>query len=260
MSDFNSVIDIVYQAGQNLKKHFGNVEVLGYKTTHFDTATPSDVVTKLDQETENFLESNLKKIDPTIGFTGEESGVIKKSDRFWLADPIDGTGFFLRGIWGCTMMLILIEDGQQKFSAIYDFIQDKMYTAEDGKGAYLNKKRIKVSKRHLNEAFVYIESHSAKIYSALAEKCTNLGNYPAGIHFALAAEGKVEGRICVDPYGKDYDFAPGQLLVKEAGGIVKNIGKDSFDYTDLNFLAVNKEVYEELTQGPDAVFPINLSL
>ncbi len=158
-------------------------------------------------------------------------------------------------------MIVFVESGELKFSAIYDFILDKMYTAEKGIGAFVNGKQIHVSNRGLNDAFVYVEANlntekNRLTYSKLNESCIVLASYPAGIHFALTAEGRVEGRICVDPYGKDYDFAPGQLLVSEAGGIVKNIGTNLFDYRNLNFLAVNKQVYEDLTAGENPIFPI----
>jgi fructose-1,6-bisphosphatase/inositol monophosphatase family enzyme len=60
------------------------------------------------------------------------------------------------------------------------------------------------------------------------------------------ASGKLEARICFDGFGEDWDFAPGALLVKEAGGIVRNIGSDSYDYRNHNYIAGSKAVYEDL--------------
>ena len=53
-----------------------------------------------------------------------------------------------------------------------------------------------------------------------------------------------------------YDFAPGSLLVSEAGGVVANIGSTSYDYTNLNFIAANPIVYKGLTEGSEALFPL----
>jgi fructose-1,6-bisphosphatase/inositol monophosphatase family enzyme len=78
----------------------------------------------------------------------------------------------------------------------------------------------------------------------------------AGYEFVLVATGKLEGRICVDAFGKDYDFAPGSLLVSEAGGIVANIGSTTYDYRNTNLIAGNKALFDDLTQGTDAIFPI----
>lgn len=256
MINFAKAIDIAYQAGNNLKPHFGNITDERYKTN-----VAANAVTKLDEETEQFLEKELKKLDSTIGFKGEEFGIKTQAERFWLADPIDGTGFFIRGVPGCTVMLALIEQEEITASIIYDFVLDFMYFAQKGKGAFVNKQRIHVSNRGLKHAFLYVETHlqdkeNLSTYLSLHNACNVLGDYPAGIHFALTAAGKIEGRIAYDPFGKDYDFAPGQLLVQEAGGVVKNIGTNSFDYKNLNYLAVNQKVYKELTSGENPIFPI----
>jgi len=253
---FEKVIDVMYRAGKNLKPYFGSAKAIRYKT-----GNPADSVTDLDIKTEEFILKELHSLDPTIGFKGEELGVEGNSDRLWLVDPIDGTEFFRRGVWGCTTMLALIEEGEITLSAIYDFVSNSMYYAQKGKGAFSNKHQMGVSKRGLKDAFLYIEMNlnneeNLSKYLALDKICLPLRGYPSGIHFALAASGKVEGRIGLDPWGKDYDFAPGQLLVQEAGGVVRNIGKDTFDYRNLNYLAVNREVYRDLTTGKNPIFPI----
>ena len=78
----------------------------------------------------------------------------------------------------------------------------------------------------------------------------------SGFEFAMVASGKLDGRLCFDSYGKDYDFAPGSLLVEEAGGVVANIGSREYDYRNGNFIAANPLVFKQLTEGPDAIFPI----
>ena len=82
-----------------------------------------------------------------------------------------------------------------------------------------------------------------------------LNTINAGYEFAMIATGRIEGRVCVDPYGKDYDFAPGTLLVSEAGGMVTNIGSRTFSIQNLNFIASNRLVHQALTQGADSIFP-----
>jgi len=92
-------------AGDTLIKHYGNIEVNNTKS-----ASPVDVVTTLDTDIENFIATQLAKVDPSIGFHGEEFGVRKESNKFWLVDPIDGTAHFIRGIPFCTTMIALVED------------------------------------------------------------------------------------------------------------------------------------------------------
>ena len=86
--------------------------------------------------------------------------------------------------------------------------------------------------------------------------CSPLKFMCAGHEFAMVASGKLEGRIMYDPYGFDYDFAPGSLLVSEAGGVVTNIGSDKYDYRNLNSIAANPKLHQALTEGEGALFPL----
>lgn len=256
-AEAKTALEIVLTAGKNLKPHFGKINPDSKKT---DSA--ADVVTKLDIETEKYLMENLKKAYPSIGFKGEELGSIDThSGKFWLVDPIDGTAYFSRGVRDCSTMVALIENGQVKIGIIYDFVNDDMYFAEKGKGAYLNNKIMRVSDRDPGDALISVE---CRINDDVLEQFLKLNKrydvisagYPAGTEFAMVACGKLEGRICLNPYGKDYDFAAGSLLVQEAGGIVANLGKNTYDYTETNFVAVSKKLFESLTSGEDPIFPI----
>lgn len=71
----------------------------------------------------------------------------------------------------------------------------------------------------------------------------------------MVASGKIEGRINFEPLGCDFDYAAGTFLVKEAGGVVSNIGSDKFDFTNLNSIAANAKVYKALTTGKNSIFP-----
>ena len=87
----------------------------------------------------------------------------------------------------------------------------------------------------------------------MRNRAKTLNTLSAGFEFALVATGKTEGHLVYDGFGKDYDFAPGSLLVSEAGGVVKNFKSNSFDYTNLNFIASNQKVYEELVTSEDSI-------
>lgn len=252
MSDiFPQVLEIVRSVRPLLLPHWGNVEASAYKTERYNSP-----VTELDTEAEVLLKKGLKTIDPGIAFVGEEGGGDRTAARHWLADPIDGTVAYIRGLPHCTTMLTLIEDGQQRFSVIYDFINDVLYYAEHGKGAYANKERIHVSTRSLPHATIGIETQDADLQKRLTSEYGLFKTMTAGHEFVQVATGKIEGRICVKPYGEDYDFAPGTLLVAEAGGLVANIGTNTYDYKNLDFIAANHPVFASLTSGQNAPFPI----
>jgi len=256
MNFSEQVLPIVRNVREILLPHWGKAEVIRNKAKR-----ATDVVTEFDVKVEAYLISELIKIDPSIKFVGEEGGGSRKADRFWLIDPIDGTSHFVRGLPFCTTMLALIENGEISFSAIYDFVNDKMYWAEKGRGAFEGKNKISVSSRGVENAYIGCEVNTSneknkEILMQIRNKMPTLQTISAGYEYILVATGMIEGRIQYEPYGHDYDFTPGSLLVAEAGGIVRNIGSNSFDYNNLNSIAANPNIYKELTEGENAIFPI----
>jgi myo-inositol-1(or 4)-monophosphatase len=219
------------------------------------------IVTEVDRAVEKFLAEKLKALDPSITFAGEEFGGARTDERFWLCDPIDGTGHYVRGLPCCSVMLALIEKGVVTFSVVYDFLNDAIYHAERGEGAYKNGESIHVSQRPIEEAYMSYESHIEKqenmdTFMKLRGKGVFIKTISAGWEFAMVASGKLEARIQFDPYGYDYDFAPGSLLVEEAGGVVANLGSRTYDFRNRDFIAANPVVFKELTEGSEALFPI----
>ena len=256
MNDYAStVLPIVRATREMLLPHYGCIEETRRKGEH-----PASAVTRLDLEVETYLREELAKKFADISFAGEEFGGSRDEARFWLCDPIDGTGHFLRGLPFCTVMLALIEDQKVNFSVVYDFVNDIVYHAARGKGAFANDTPIQVSKRPLADSYLIVEYNTTHeenrdTYLKLFKKGGLLEMITAGWSLAMVAAGKIDGRVTWDGWGFDYDFAPGSLLVEEAGGIVANVGSRSYDYRKLDFLACNKEVFAELTEGPDALFP-----
>lgn len=246
MSYSEKVIPIIREAGKELKKYFGNAGMVRQKKK-----SPAEVVTDLDLKAEKYIAKKLKEIYPTIDFCGEEFGGNKNSKKFWLLDPIDGTAHFVRGIPFCTTMLALIESKEVIFSVIHDFVRGDTYHAEKSKGAKMNNKPIHVSKRRLADAYISYEINLGKkkgldLFTSLKKECILFKMVSCGYEFTLVAQGKTEGRITLDPWGGDYDYAPGSLLITEAGGVAKNIGKNSYDFKNHDFIAANPLVYEEL--------------
>ncbi len=253
----DSVLPILRGLRPRLMENWGKSPVVNNKG-----GGAADVVTALDIEVEKTTREALAKIYPDITFVGEENGGDRSAARFWIMDPIDGTAHYVRGLPFCTSMIALIEDGRVNFAAIYDFVGDNVYWAERGAGAFCNDTRLHVSDRDLGSAYFAWETHIEKPdnYERLMKFRHNqivlLKTVTAGWEFAMVAAGKIEGRICFDPHGQDYDYAPGTLLVEEAGGVVANLGATTYDYRNLDFIASNPIIYKKLTSGPNALFPI----
>lgn len=247
---------IVEQAVAKLKPHFGNVTYKQKANSDY-----FDVVTELDKSTEKLIAKELEKVDSSIGFYGEEFGQLRKGKQQWILDPIDGTSLFIRGIPFCSTMLALTEGPDVLLSVIVIIASGDAYTAVRNGGAKKNGKKIHVSSRSLNQAYIGLEiNRGVGNNFEIAEKFNKVSaaykSMNSGWEFCMTAEGKLDGRIQKDPWGGIYDFAPGSLLVLEAGGVVNNIGQNSYDYRNLNFIATNKQIYNELTTGGDALFPV----
>lgn len=244
----DKVIPIIKEVGRELAGYFDKVEILNQKG-----GSPYSVVTELDLKTEKYLAESLKKAYPSIEFFGEEFGGNDKAERHWLVDPIDGTAHFLRGMPFCTVMLALVESGEIVFSVIHNIATGETFCAEKGQGAKKDGKRIHVSDRPLASAYMTFEMNLDKkevldIFLDLRKRCILFNTINCGFEFSMIACGKIEGNIAFYPFGGDYDYAPGTFLVKEAGGAVFNIGKDSYDYKDHNFIAANPVVFKELRE------------
>lgn len=245
------------RSGVQLKKFYGNIDEF-YKGSGDSVG---GIVTELDQKTEKFLEAELAKFSPNVGFRGEEYGIRSHKDIMWLVDPIDGTAHYVRGLPFCTTMIALIENNEVILSVIHDFVRDDLYWAVRGQGAYCNDKRISVGERSLTQSIISFETtldkhENYKKYLALRDKANIIATINCGFEFAMIASGKLDGRIGLDPYGMDWDYAPGSLLVTEAGGVATNIGIHTYGYKNHDYIIANKTVHAELTNGDNAIFPV----
>lgn len=255
----NEACRLITHAGIKLKENFGRCD-------SSCKSNPHDLVTDLDRSTEVYLNTELGRLFPEIGFEGEEFGLARvgSGNSRWLADPIDGTFHFVKGIPHATTMLALLEDGVVTLGVIYNFVTDELFTALRGEGACCNRTPIRVSDQPLHGSCVSVEMRRNRDYAANRELYYRIHDRTmiyhtlnCGYEFGLVASGKLDGRICYQPWGTHLDFAAGSLLVHEAGGVVSNIGKDrQYDVMDLDLLAVTPAIYRDLTEGDQALFPI----
>lgn len=222
------------------------------KISHIKKLNPYDLLTELDVAVEDRITEHLSKLDPSIAVVGEERGGDRSAARYWLIDPIDGTIHFVRGNPFYCIMLALIVDKIPVVSIIYNFATRELFYAVKGYGAYRNGEPLQASDRPLREAIVQTEinlhtEHNLKLQQKLSKEFRLLSLFCPGYEYSMIASGKAEARICIDPFGKDYDFAPGALLVQEAGGVAKNLSGEDFKTTDRNFIVASSEsVYRGL--------------
>lgn len=246
-----TAIDLCASAGNKLVKSYGNIEFHHKNKSGLSTST--DAVTLLDGWVETFLVDNLPTFGKQIGFLGEEMGSLGSKSNFWLIDPIDGTSHFIRGLPFCTIMVALILDGKPQGSVIYDIASQDAYWAIEGKGAFCNDQRIYVSTRGLEDALIVYDGKTSTDrdkyrFNTFQELTKGLFcTLNSGYEFAMIASGKIDARVCFNPYGSIWDYVPGALLVQEAGGIVANVPfQDNYQIKNLNFIAANPALFDSI--------------
>ncbi len=148
----NVMVQAAYKAGRSLKRDFGEVERL-----QVSLKGPGNFVTAADHRAEEILLRALEKARPGYSFLGEEGGRREGSDKThtWVVDPLDGTTNFLHGIPQFAIAIGLLREESVIAGIVYNPIHDELFTAERGKGAFLNDRRLRVAaRRRLAESVV----------------------------------------------------------------------------------------------------------
>lgn len=242
--------NILKEVGKTLKKHSGNPGTVDFKSDN-----PADAVTDLDVWAEREIIDGLKHVTPLVPVFGEETGNGQTSEEFWTLDPIDGTGYFVRGIPFCMTMLARVKNKTVQESYLYNFSTDEFFEAHKGKGALKNNTPLHIQPSQTKTGYIEVEAQIADgtfsriVENLHAHKHVSEKIITAGFIYGLIAEGKIEAYIAYKPYGRLYDYTAGSLLVQEAGGAVRNIGTSAdtpYDVFNLNFVAGNKNVVDTL--------------
>ena len=148
----NVMIKAARKAGRTLKRDFGEVEHL-----QVSLKGPANFVTAADRKAEEILREELSTARPGYGFLGEEGGRHEGTDKThtWVVDPLDGTSNFVHGIPHFAISIALEREGTVVAGVIYNPANDDLFTAERGKGAFLNDTRLRVAaRRRLADAVI----------------------------------------------------------------------------------------------------------
>ncbi|HOL21407.1 MAG TPA: inositol monophosphatase family protein [bacterium] len=226
-SRFNLAIGLVKEAGDFLRRGSGSGEI--------SIETAYDVKLKQDVESESIIIGGIEKSFPEDGYISEEKGEKKGSSGYiWIIDPLDGTVNYYRGIPHCSISIACIgkEDG---FGVVYDFFRNEMFTAEKGKGAYINGSRIKVSKTSkLKDAIISFGLMKGKeeiqdglnLFCNIADKVKKIRMMgSAALDICYVAAGRTD--VFFEVGLNIWDIAAGKIIVEEAGGVYNEYLKDN---------------------------------
>lgn len=247
-------IEAALQAGDLLRHGFGT------KLTIKNKAGVQNLVTQYDHSSEKSIIEYLSCHFPSSQFLAEESGKIgsKKAELLWIIDPLDGTVNFAHRIPVFAVSIALQKEGSLLCGVIYQPIMQELFVAELGRGAYLNGQRIHVSKaKTLDQAFLSSgfpynlrdnPFHCIEHFTAILRKglpVRRLGS--AAIDLAYTAAGRFDGFF--ETGLSPWDFAAGNLLIQEAGGIVTDWNGKPFElFESKTLLASNGIIHPQITK------------
>jgi len=249
-------IETAKKAGELLLRHF---EKLGASEVSFKGKR--NLVTVADEESEEFIAGEIRRVFPDHSILAEEHARDRKSGKFeWIVDPLDGTINYAHGHPFFCVSIALARNGEIILGAVHAPILRETYFAEKGKGAFLDNRRLSVTKSErlidslLGTGFAYVReetmNNNLANFSRLSMKARGVRRYgSAAIDLAYVAAGRLDGFW--ELYLAPWDVAAGSLFITEAGGKVTDFS-DGNDYIyGQNIVASNGLVHEMIIENLD---------
>ncbi len=220
----------------------------------------NDYVTEVDRAAENVIIETLRETYPNYAILAEESGVSGTSgdaipEYQWIIDPLDGTTNFIHGMPQYAISIALAQRGQITQAVVFDPNRNELFTASKGSGAFLNDRRIRVSRcARLSDALIgtgfpyrnfdHMDAYLS-IFRELCEQSSGIRRPgAAALDLAWIACGRMDGfwEFGLSPW----DIAAGSLLITEAGGLVSDLSGEA-DYLKYgNLIAGTPKVFAPL--------------
>jgi myo-inositol-1(or 4)-monophosphatase len=236
------------EAGKAIMKQLGKVDYVRTKSARLG------IVTEADFAAQRKIKQVISKAFPKARFYAEEDKQHFRAENLWIIDPLDGTHNFRRGIRMFSVSIALLKGNELVLGVVFEPNVNELFYAEKGKGAYLNGKRIKVSKNAKASEVVFnvglpwragTRQKNLPMFKKLIGhgSARNLGS--AALELAYIASGRMEAML---EYGLfAWDSAAGILLVEEAGGTVSNAKGKPFDiFNQDSLVAANAKIHKKI--------------
>src|SRR5262245_61621678 len=224
------------------------------------TKGPNDFVSEVDQAAERAIIEILLQAYPGHGILAEESGRehgARHSEYVWIIDPLDGTTNFLHGFPVYAVSIALAHRGQVEQAVVYDPARNDLFYATKGRGAYLNDRRLRVSKRtRLSEALIGTGfpfrkgdnfKRYVKMFEEVMQQCAGLRRPgAAALDLCYVAAGWYDGFF--ETGLSPWDIAAGSLMITEAGGLIGNFTGEADYLHQREVVAGTPKIYGQLVQ------------
>lgn len=224
-------------------------------------SSPVDLVTETDQKVEQLIISSIKEKYPTHSFIGEESVAagapsVLTDDPTWIIDPIDGTTNFVHRFPFVSVSIGFTVKKEIEFGIVYSCIEDKMYTARKGKGAFCNGVPIKVSgQEDISQCMVLTEMGFKKDPEQFKTMMANMRTILTIPVHGIRSPGSAAVNMCLVACGSAdayyhmgihcWDMAGGAAIVTEAGGVIMDISGGPFDLMSRRLIVASSRVIAE---------------
>ena len=248
----NVMLAAARKAGRSLARDFGEVEQL-----QVSLKGPANFVTAADHRAEEILHGELTRARPGYGLLMEERGEVEGADRShrWIVDPLDGTTNFLHGIPIFAVSIALERDGDLVAGLIFNPVSHETFTAERGKGAFFNDRRLRVSARTELEDCVIGTGipHSGRpghpvflreLEAVMASSAGVRRCGAAALDLAWTAAGRFDGFW--ERNLRAWDIAAGIVVLREAGGYVSDTDGKDLMLKSGNIVAGNEAIHRKL--------------
>lgn len=248
--NYDEVRQLVVAAGKHMVEEAANLTIY--------TKGKADFVTQADLKVQTFIKDSLHKLYPQIDFMGEEETVsISTNNPYWILDPIDGTTNYIYKYNHSAISLALKDSSGIVFGVVYNPFTKELFSAIQGEGSYLNGAAIKVNNTiSLDSALVSVGTspyhkeiaHSifSKIEQVYHRALDIRRTGSAALDLAYVACGRQDAYF---EYAlKPWDYAAGNLILTEAGGLVQSIDKESISYVQSSSIVAcnNADLMEDM--------------
>ena len=224
----NIAVRAARNAGDIIVRHSNRIDELTIASKE-----RNDYVSEVDRQAEDEIIAVIRKAYPDHGVLAEESGRSGDGDEFlWIIDPLDGTTNFLHGFPQFSVSIALQHKGRLEQAVVYDPLRQELFTATRGSGAFLDNRRIRVSKQtSLTGALLgtgfpykdqsYLDAYLEMFKALIADSAGIRRPGSAALDLAYVAAGRLDGfwEIGLNAW----DMAAGILLIREAGGLVSDL-------------------------------------
>ena len=249
----NTAVKAARRAGNIINRAAQNLDILTVTQK-----VANEFVSEVDREAEQAIIKILLGAYPGHSILAEESGATGVSEYQWIIDPLDGTTNFLHGFPQYAVSIGLSHKGVLTQAVVYDPTRNDLFTASRGRGAYLNDRRLRVSKRRqLDQALIgtgfpfrefTLADDYIKIFRDMIRNTAGVRRAgSAALDLAYVAAGRLDGFW---EFGlKPWDIAAGVLLITEAGGLVGDLeGNDQYMASG-NIVCSNPKIFVQLLQN-----------